>query len=238
MKKKKNESKYLIPLIFLVISLFIILLVFIVIKSTQKDEVIEKDEKRTSLEIPINDNEEIIEEETMVSNLLSIPENINAPSVDSDLESIKTELQNPYVLMKFINENFNIDSSDLSLIAREPEVFYETKEGSLVDAILFSARALKTMTSLVGIIRYDYLNASGEQESRLITYFRYNNNPKYITVNQESKLEMYSNSQAFENIIRNEESRLSINSFRFGLLPINILDFSELIEPATWQYLD
>ncbi len=232
MKKKKNNSKYLFPLLFLVMVLLAILIIVIFWQINQKTT------SAPSFENLVQEKEKIMDKNKIESDLLTSPESIIAPSVNNELESIGEELKNPYVLVEFINENFDLDFSDYSLVAQAPEIFYQKKEGNSVDVAVFSANSLKTLSSLAGIIRYDYLNEEGEEESRFLTYFRYNNNPKYLTLNQDNQVEMYTYGRSFRDLIKNEEDRLNVKVFRYALFSVGSLDLSEVREPFSWQYLD
>jgi hypothetical protein len=231
---KTKKAKYLVPLIFLVVFLLAILFSLLVRHYTQVPKV---DNELTDIE-EIEDYLQLISEENKISpELVVITDEINVPEINNNLDEIKQDLSDPELLVSFLNKNFDL-SIETAFVAKDPQEFFASKTGNGLDVAVFSAQILYPEISITGVIRYDYLSQDNEKKSHFVAVFRDSQSPKYLTLNQLGKVEIYSYGRSFIDLIRHEQERLNVKISRYAHFPRNSLDLSEVIEPFSWQYLD
>lgn len=231
---KTKNSKYLIPLIFIVVFLLAILLALLLWQYGSSKKV---DDDLKVVEDDIKYVEEVLEENKVSPGLVAISDDIILPDINSSFEDIKEELSNPEVLVAFLNQHFDLNK-DSRFIAQEPEEFFNNKSGNAVDLAVFSAQILYPKAPITSVIRYDYLNEEAEEKSNFVVVFRGSQSPKYISLNQLGEVKMYVYGRSYLDLIRNEERNLNIKVLSYAHFSRNNLDLSEVVEPFTWQLID
>ena len=145
---------------------------------------------------------------------------------NSDLNSFLSESQDVYQLVKYLNNYFSFLDDD-SLVSQNYEVFYENREGSMVDFVSFLNFALKSQGYQSGVLRY---------QNNLAVVFRDNYSPKYIVFSEDGVL-IFEHGRSFKDVIINEEKRLNISIDRYLYFEGNVLDYQQAIEPYNWVNL-
>jgi len=145
---------------------------------------------------------------------------------NSDLNSFLSEFQDVYQLVKYLNNYFSFLDDD-SLVSQNYEVFYENREGSMVDFVSFLNFALKSQGYQSGVLRY---------QNNLAVVFRDNYSPKYIVFSEDGVL-IFEHGRSFKDVIINEEKRLNISIDRYLYFEGNVLDYQQAIEPYNWVNL-
>jgi len=146
-------------------------------------------------------------------------------------------LNNPNVLLAFLNEYFVIQPKPNNFQALSLDDFYDIKKGSTFDFTVFIANVLNFHNYKTGIIRLDYHTMDEDTGSYAVVIFRDNDLPKYI-VATESGVFMFHHGWSFYDLIKAEQQRLGIKIYRYAYFPVGSYDFTVPIKPYEWEIND
>jgi len=163
-------------------------------------------------------------------------EDIEIPDYNSDMEEIIPYFSDPQVLVKFLNENFSF-KNHANFHAKNPESFYNKREGNVFDLVVFCNAVLKDYTVISSAIRYEYRDENNIEGSYAILVFRKDNETSYITLNNDKQVDIYNYSGSFRNLFKLEEQRQNINIYRYFYVSSSSLNLSQPKEPFSWQEL-
>jgi hypothetical protein len=130
-----------------------------------------------------------------------------------DYSEFKEEVKDYKDLISFLDDSFEYVESD-SLVAKNPEAFYETKRGSAVDFAVFSFNVLNNLGYRTGVMRYDYSDSSANTKTNFVTVFRTEEGPKHI-VFSDNGVFLFEYGWSFQELINTEEKRLGQNIDRY-----------------------
>lgn len=158
----------------------------------------------------------------------NLPENIKT------LNDFINHIESSYQLVSYLNKYFILEERE-GYITKEKEEFFNDKSGNEFDFISFASSILNEKLSIVGIIRYEYLNDEDLVKSRAIIVYRDEDSvPRQIFFNN-NKLNIGDEASSFRGLMRHHESKFNININRWAYFPASSTDLNEPIYPLTWQ---
>lgn len=149
--------------------------------------------------------------------------------VDYSLEA--GDLKTVSEVANYIATKYRLDGA-IKLQAKTIEEMTRTEVLNLADLVYLTAYLLEGIGLEPGIIRYDYGN-----QTNLLVLVREGDLPLYLYF-AKNNVFLGEAGWSFRDLMRTEEKRLGIQIERYAYFPANTLDFSEVVAPFQWQYLD
>jgi predicted ribonuclease YlaK len=170
-------------------------------------------------------------DESLTHSLPVSVENIEVNDKYNNLEDLKKDITSSNKLIAYLSQNYYL-KDDSVLVARDLEVIVKSDKLNLADFTYFTSYLLQSMNIESGVIEYEY----GDKVN-LVVVFREEDIPKYITFTDKGVL-MFEHGWSFEDLIKAEENRLNISIDRYAYFPAETIDFSQIVNPYDWQYLN
>ncbi|NCB21066.1 MAG: hypothetical protein EOM88_04065 [Clostridia bacterium] len=143
----------------------------------------------------------------------------------------QSELDSVAEILAYLSANYRLDDQ-VNLVSRELEEIKDLELVSLADLAHLSASLLIDSGFEPAILRYDY-----DKTSNLLVIFRDGDVPKYLAFDLEGNL-LFDSVWSLLDIIKAEETRLGLKVDRYVYFPAETKNFSQALEPFTWQYLN